>query len=148
MDPAVKRGTMKTILLIDDHKEFREIVSAMLLSAHYDVREASCPDEAFEALRGEIPDLIVCDLYMPFTMSDEMGDFEYSYQVGVKTVEELRWAIPEVPIIVASAAVPMDLEARTRHLEGVRTLSKPFSSATLLALVSALLPAGEQMTLH
>ena len=139
---------MQSILLIDDHDDFRSIMSTILLGANYDVWEANCPDQAFQMLQHEQPHLIICDLHMPFTTGGRMEDFQYSYEVGLKTVEELRWALPDVPLVIASAAVPNDLQAITSHLNSVITISKPIQPRKLLMTVDLLLQPKMDMVLH
>jgi CheY-like chemotaxis protein len=139
---------MKSVLLIDDHEEFRLIVATILRDAQYDVWEASCPENAFQILDHELPNLIICDLHMPFTTSTEMQNYEYSYHVGVRTIEELQWALPETPIVVMSAAVPADVRQYTAHLPSVVTLPKPVQSKTLLATIEFVLNRQSDVTLH
>lgn len=139
---------MKSVLLIDDHEEFRSIVATILRDAQYDVWEASCPDNAFQILDHELPDLIICDLHMPFTMGSDIHNYEYSYQVGVRTIEELQWALPKTPILVMSAAVPADVKRFTSHLSSVVTLPKPVQSRTLLATVEFVMNDRAELTLH
>ena len=139
---------MQSILLIDDHDDFRSIMSTILIEAGYQVFEANCPDQAFQTLQEEHPDLIICDLHMPFTQDDRMQEFQYSYEVGVKTVEELQWALPDVPVLIASAAVPNDIQRMTAHLKSVMTISKPIQPRRLVAMVELLTAPKDQLVLH
>lgn len=140
---------MHSILLIDDHDDFRTIMSEILRGAQYDVWEATCPDQAFQMLAHEQPDLIICDLHMPFVNDERMQEYQYSYEVGIKTIEELQWAIPEIPILIASAAVPSDIQRITSHLKSVVTMTKPIQPKRLLATVELLMqPQGEPLLLH
>jgi CheY-like chemotaxis protein len=139
---------MKSLLLIDDHEDFRAIMSTILRDAGYEVWEASCPENAFQILDHELPHLIICDLHMPFTTGADMHDFQYSYSVGVRTIEELQWAIPQVPILVTSAAVPTDIKRFTAHLPSVVSLSKPVNARTLLGTVEFLLQGADERVVH
>jgi CheY-like chemotaxis protein len=139
---------MQSILLIDDHEDFRSIMATILSGANYDVWQASCPEKAFQLLDHEQPHLIICDLHMPFTDNEEMHDFQYSYEVGLKTVEELRWALPEVPLMITSAAIPTDLKKATAHLNSVIAMSKPINPKKLLVTVELLLQPNNEMVLH
>ena len=126
---------MKSILIIDDCEEYRSIVSCMLLDADYDVWEAESVDQAFQLLKRESMDLIICDLHLPFITDERMKDFEYSYKVGVNTIKELSWVYPFKPIIAISAAPQPLFAAVGKELGTIPALSKPFSADQLLTLV-------------
>jgi CheY-like chemotaxis protein len=129
---------MLTVLVIDDNEEFRQLLCTILLDNEFDVRDVDCPEGAFNLLRTEKVDLIICDIHMPFTTGPSQKDFEQSNRVGVRTIEELRWVFPEMPIIAVTAAMPLDLAKIKREVDGVPTLSKPFSPEQLLVTIEHL----------
>ncbi len=53
------------ILVADDDKDFKEILSAKLLAAGYQLSEASDGQEAITKAKSLIPDLIIMDIQMP-----------------------------------------------------------------------------------
>lgn len=133
----------KTILLIDDNEEFREVASCVLLDAGYDVWEASCPEDAFPLLRNERFDLIICDLHMPFSMGPNSDDWVTSYEVGVRTIRELSNVFPEVPIVAMSSTSPTDLNRIGGYLDPVRAYSKPNRSSEIVNMVQSFLSDDE-----
>ncbi len=139
----------KSILLIDDHAELREFLTAVLEDGGFDVITARCPDDAFRELRKEdYPDLIVSDLEMPFAFGDRFFDFQYSHEVGVRTIEELQWVFPLVPI-VAITALPEDIIAKvTKRLPTVPLLRKPFAQSELLNIARTLTQDAEGPAFH
>lgn len=139
---------MKTILVIDDNDEFREAIVTILLDAELDVYDVNCPDDAFKILREEPVDLILCDLHMPFTTGPKRNEFETSYRVGVRTIEELAWVFPELPIVAITAAMPIDIPRLKAQLEGVPFLSKPCRPDEVLAAVCASLGEEEKPVIH
>jgi CheY-like chemotaxis protein len=126
---------MKSVLIIDDSDEFRSTLSFILLDHDYDVWEATCPDEAYKLLKEEQFDLILCDVHMPFTFNEHFHEYPYSFEVGIKTIQELGWVFPDKPIIAMSAAAPSDLERIKKELGDLPLLSKPFPPQELLAVV-------------
>ncbi|WP_170982874.1 hybrid sensor histidine kinase/response regulator [Dyadobacter frigoris] len=58
-------GEQKTILIVDDHAENREVVIQLLASIGFFVLEASDGKEAVELASTSIPDLVIMDLVMP-----------------------------------------------------------------------------------
>lgn len=61
----------KTILIIDDSREFRTIYRDRLISAGYDVRESSNGAEGIRDLGAHHTDLVLLDVAMP-----QMGGIE------------------------------------------------------------------------
>lgn len=127
---------MKTILVIDDCSDSRDIISSILVDADYDVWVASCPDEAFQLLKREQFDLIICDLHMPFTVGKGFFEFEYSSRVGIKAIQELTEVYPEKPIIAVTATPPSELKQMVEQINYIPTLPKPFSPKQLTEMVT------------
>jgi CheY-like chemotaxis protein len=127
---------MRSILLIDDCIDYREITAQVLMDAGYDVWEASCPVEAIEYLHTESFDLVVCDLHMPFTMDENFKEeFVIGYEVGVKTIQQLKDVFPNLPIIALSSTTQENLTRISRYLDSVPTYSKPIYNEKILELV-------------
>src|SRR5258708_19702603 len=55
-----------TVLVVDDDRAVRDVLSAVLRDEGYPVRQAPSADEALELLRGDgtVP-LVLCDMKMP-----------------------------------------------------------------------------------
>jgi DNA-binding response OmpR family regulator len=113
------------ILLIDDDEQFRKIVTVMLTSAGYTVREASNGTLGVAAYRQESADVVLTDILMP-------------EKEGLETIRELRQSDPQVKIIAMSVTG----ERRFGHLSialrmgALRVLHKPFSREELLKAVA------------
>ena len=56
---------MEKILVVDDERGLREVLSIMLKRAGYTVTEASDGEEAIGHIQKEIFDLVITDLRMP-----------------------------------------------------------------------------------
>ncbi len=56
---------MEKILVVDDERSLREVLSIMLTRAGYAVTEASDGEEAISHVSREIFDLVITDLRMP-----------------------------------------------------------------------------------
>ena len=111
------------ILVIDDHDDSREMVSALLELSGYSTHSAANGVEALAALRGGLrPGLIILDWLMPgmdgATFMDELH----------RTPE-----LASIPVIVVSANVAL----HTNH-PGTHVLVKPVLPDVLLERVAAL----------
>jgi len=128
---------MKTVLVIDDNEDYRETVRYILESEGLEVFDTDCPDSAFGMLRSmEAPDLIVCDLHMPFTTDETRKDeFVTSFEVGVKTVHELAWVYPDTPVVAITALQDLDIARIKRYMAPIPTYQKPESFHELLDIL-------------
>lgn len=56
---------MRTIMIVDDQPEVRELVELTLRSQQFNIIQASSGSTAIEEARAELPDLILMDVMMP-----------------------------------------------------------------------------------
>ena len=117
----------RTILVIDDEENIRELVRAVLENAGYRVLDAIDGDSGLEMFRANHVDLIITDLIMPG-------------KEGIETITELRREQSDQKIIAMSGAVD---SSTYLHLAGSlgadETLAKPFKVSELVEAVERLL---------
>lgn len=114
----------KKILVVDDDAEIRELVKMLLESDGYVVMEAEDGKSAIAQMTEEI-DLVILDVMMP-----EMS--------GYKVCNTIR-ETSNVPVLFLTAK-GLDTDLTTGFSSGGDDyLTKPFSSAELLARVKALI---------
>ncbi len=82
---------MKKILVIEDDKFLRELISQKLASEGYDVAEAVDGDKGIESVKLEKPDLVLLDLIIP-------GIDGFEVLAKMKADPELA----KIPIIILS----------------------------------------------
>jgi CheY-like chemotaxis protein len=89
----------KTILAIDDNRDFLRLVELMLGRAGYEVMLAENAMVASELLEQRIPDAILLDIMMPV-------------RNGLEFLENLRWEprFERIPVIVLTAMTLSDEE--------------------------------------
>jgi len=125
---------VRTILLVDDDPNLREVARYALSQAGFRVDEATNGRDALAAARAHPPDLIVLDVRMP-----EMD--------GLEMCRELR-KTSRVPIVFLSSADEEIDRVLGLELGGDDYLGKPFSPRELVARAKAVLrrlepqPAG------
>ena len=81
----------KKILIVEDDKFLRELISQKLLKENYEISEAIDGEKGLKAIKDEKPDLVLLDLILP-----GMDGFE----VLTKAKEDA--ATSQVPIIILS----------------------------------------------
>jgi len=119
----------KTILIVDDDRDVRFALGAILNFDGYHVIEAANGEEALESARRLVPDLVIMDVHMP-------------RMDGLRAAEALRAdertrAIP----VVALTGEPLDEADRAARAEAAFSarLRKPFVAADLRKRVRELI---------
>src|SRR4051812_5140008 len=65
VSPAEKAPQPPTVLVVDDDRAVREVLSAVLREEGYSVRQADGAEAALQMLRGDDLPLLLCDVKMP-----------------------------------------------------------------------------------
>lgn len=81
----------KKILIVEDDKFLRELMTRKLLSLQYEVVSASDGEEGLEKIKTELPDVVLLDLILP-----GINGFE------VLELAKKDPAIAKIPIIILS----------------------------------------------
>lgn len=120
---------VKKILLADDDRHLRKLVSATLEGdPEYIILQAADGAETLELARREHPDLILLDVSMP-----QMNGFEVCRQLRSDP------ATADIPIVMLTAAANVADREAGRAAGATDYFVKPFSPLSLLRRVSELL---------
>lgn len=120
---------MKTVLVVEDEYDLLATLRAILEEEGYATQTCSDGREALERLRAQRPDLLLMDRMLPRLSGDDVA----------RIIAE-EPAFDGIPIVLMSAAPPGDGRP-TGH--GRAFLRKPFSLATLLGTVRAMIGAPD-----
>ncbi len=124
-----RENRKQSILVVDDEKHIRDLLKQELSESGYIVRQASNGKEAIDAVRRELPDLLILDVMMP-----EMNGFD------VAAVLKNDPLTMDVPILILS--IVQDKE-RGYRLGVDRYLTKPIDTEKLFAEIGSLLEQGK-----
>ena len=109
--------TSRSILVVDDERGFRDVVTVILESQGYQVHQAHHANDALGLLDETTPDLILTDMMMP-----EMD--------GVGLIKRLRetpkWA--NIPVVVSSAYSKPVGQEEALAAGDTCFIAKPFSA--------------------
>jgi len=114
------------ILVVDDDLCIREFDTAVLVRSGYAVDAAEDGAAAWEALGASNYDLVITDNNMPKVS-------------GVELLKKLRAARMDLPVIMASGALPTEEFTRSPWLKPTATLLKPYTVAEMLRTVKMVL---------
>lgn len=113
------------VLIVDDEKEMRHLISIMLHQEHIQTHQASGGQEAYDILDRQPIDLILLDVMMP----DEDG-FEVCQKIRKNS---------DIPIIFLTAKDANADKVRGLRLGGDDYMVKPFTASELVARIQAVL---------
>ncbi|MDD5429029.1 MAG: response regulator transcription factor [Candidatus Omnitrophica bacterium] len=118
----------KKILLIDDEREFTEMIKMRLEALGYDVAAVNEGKLGFEMAKKILPDIILLDLVMP----EKNGLLVLSELKGNPYTEV-------IPVIMLTAKTEEEYQMDAGSLGAVNYLSKPVKMEELEAAIKKLL---------
>jgi two-component system, NtrC family, response regulator PilR len=104
---------VEKILVVDDEKSLREVMSIMLKRAGYEVTEASDGEQAIGQVNKEIYDLVITDLRMP------KAD-------GMDVLKAVKSSSPDTVVLVVTAFGTADSAVEAMKQGAYDYLTKPF----------------------
>lgn len=120
---------MARILIVDDDRQVRETLRAILAPTRHELVEAGNGRQALQALAFQLADLMIADIMMP-----ELD--------GIGLILEARKRYPSLRMLCISGGgrnIDMDFLPAAEKLGAHMVLAKPFMPKQLLAAVEALL---------
>lgn len=113
----------KTILIVDDEKNYRIILSRIL--SHYNILTAGNGDEALEIINsGKKIDLIFLDIDMPGMTGLELAKIIQSELPALST-----------PVVFVSARSDLDSYVEGFEIGAIEYITKPFENEQVVKIV-------------
>jgi len=122
-ETVMTAGRVSRVLVVDDDAEVRAVVRASLIHLGYQVEDVPEADSALAVLRDRAVDfdLLITDVMMP-------------RMDGITLLRKVRAFAPKLPVVLFSGHVTEE-DLWLPDLHDVPLLTKPFSLATLCAVV-------------
>jgi DNA-binding response OmpR family regulator len=115
---------MKKIAILEDDKDYREVLIETLKNEGFDVYGAPTGHEIVEKMVKEKPDLILLDLVLPKILG-----------VDVISVFQKKDVIAGVPIIVMSSKDEAEIKEAAEKVNAAGWLKKPVEKNDLLEMI-------------
>ena len=112
------------ILVVDDERDIRELVSGVLSDEGYDCRSAGDSAAALRAIDERRPSLVLLDVWLHGSAMD-----------GLEVLDEIKKREPELPVIIFSGHGNIDTAVSAVSRGAMDFIEKPFESERLLHLV-------------
>ncbi|MDQ3140049.1 MAG: response regulator, partial [Pseudomonadota bacterium] len=109
------------ILVVDDEKDIRELVSGVLEDEGYETRVAANSSEAIDALAERRPSLVLLDVWLQGSKLD-----------GLQLLEEIKRRDPTLPVLMISGHGNLDTAVAAIRQGAVDFIEKPFEAGHLL----------------
>ena len=104
----------KTILLVDDEPDIRDVLSISLSDMGYQVYAAENGDEALRIFRDMQPSMVMTDIKMPG-------------MDGIELLQKVKHENPETEVIMITGHGDMDLAIRSLKCEATDFITKPIN---------------------
>ena len=115
---------MARILVIDDQKDVRSVISIVLRVNRFEVVEAANAAEGLRAFEEGHFDAAIVDVFL-----DDA--------IGFDVIAKMRASVPDLPVIAVSGMVSLNLAPQGEELPKVACLKKPFRPSELIAAITA-----------
>ncbi len=122
----------KSVLIVDDDITVRKLISHHLKRNDYEVIEAEGPAKAFDKLKNENVDLVLCDVTM-----EEMDGFAFCKKVR----EDENYKA--LPFVFVTAKTSKEDKSKALEVGGDDIITKPFDINELLLKVKTLIKRSE-----
>jgi two-component system nitrogen regulation response regulator NtrX len=112
------------ILIVDDERDIRELVSGVLSDEGYDCRTAGDSTAALSAIDERRPSLVLLDVWLHGSPMD-----------GLEVLDEIKKREPALPVIIFSGHGNIDTAVSAVSRGAMDFIEKPFEAERLLLLV-------------
>src|SRR3989338_2682445 len=105
---------MKTVLVVDDEKDIRDALSAVLDDEGYTVASAGSSEEAMKKLEAGPAEIVLLDIWLPG-------------MDGIEALKEMKKRHPEIPVIMISGHASIETAVKATKLGAYDFIEKPLS---------------------
>ncbi|CUH65948.1 Nitrogen regulation protein NR(I) [Thalassovita autumnalis] len=115
---------MSDILIVDDEKDIRELISDILEDEGFTTRLAGNSDEAMNEINGEPPALIILDIWLKDSRMD-----------GIDILKTVKRDNPDVPVVIISGHGNIEIAVAAIKQGAYDFIEKPFNIDQLLVVI-------------
>ena len=115
---------MSDILIVDDERDIRELISDILEDEGYATRLSGDSDEAMAAINAEQPALIVLDIWLKDSRMD-----------GIDILKTVKRDNPDVPVVIISGHGNIEIAVAAIKQGAYDFIEKPFNIDQLLVVI-------------
>ncbi len=122
---------MGDILIVDDERDIRELVSDILRDEGYSTRLAANSDECMAEVGAEPPALMILDIWLKDSKMD-----------GIDILKTVKRDYPEIPIVIISGHGNIEIAVAAIKQGAYDFIEKPFNIDQLLVVIRRAMEAS------
>jgi two-component system nitrogen regulation response regulator NtrX len=115
---------MSDILIVDDERDIRELVSDILEDEGYTTRIAADSDGCLAELERERPGLVILDIWLKDSGMD-----------GIDILKHIKKTMPEVPVVIISGHGNIEIAVAAIKQGAYDFIEKPFNIDQLMVVI-------------
>ncbi len=115
---------MGDILITDDERDIRELISDILRDEGFATRLAGNADECMTAIENEVPALMILDIWL-----------KDSHMDGIDILKKVKREHPQVPIVIISGHGNIEIAVAAIKQGAYDFIEKPFNIDQLLVVI-------------
>ena len=115
---------MSDILIVDDERDIRELISEILKDEGFTTRLAGNSDSAIAAIDAEPPALMILDIWLKDSRMD-----------GIDILKTVKKENPEVPVVIISGHGNIEIAVAAIKQGAYDFIEKPFNIDQLLVVI-------------
>jgi two-component system nitrogen regulation response regulator NtrX len=122
---------MSDILIVDDERDIRELISDILEDEGFTTRRAANSDEAMAEVNANPPALMVLDIWLKDSKMD-----------GIDILMTVKRSKPDIPIVIISGHGNVEIAVAAIKQGAYDFIEKPFNIDKLMVVVSRAMEAS------
>lgn len=115
---------MRRILVIDDDKDVRAMISIVLRVNRFEVVEAASASAGLQAFAESTFDVVIVDIFLQGAN-------------GFDVIAAMRERVPDLPVIATSGIATVHLVSQSAETATIARLQKPFRPNQLVGAIAA-----------
>ena len=115
---------MSDILIVDDERDIRELISEILIDEGYTTRLAGTSEDAMREITSQPPGLLILDIWL------KDGDMD-----GIDILKKVKSEYPEVPVVIISGHGNIEIAVAAIKQGAYDFIEKPFNIDQLLVVI-------------
>ena len=115
---------MSDILIVDDERDIRELISEILIDEGYTTRLAGTSEDAMREVTSQPPGLMILDIWLKDSDMD-----------GIDILKKVKSDYPEVPVVIISGHGNIEIAVAAIKQGAYDFIEKPFNIDQLLVVI-------------
>ncbi|WP_282091703.1 sigma-54-dependent transcriptional regulator [Epibacterium ulvae] len=122
---------MSDILIVDDERDIRELISDILEDEGFTTRKAANSDECMSQLDQEAPSLLILDIWLKDSQMD-----------GIDILKTVKRDMPEIPVVIISGHGNIEIAVAAIRQGAYDFIEKPFNIDQLMVVIKRAMEAS------